>query len=365
MNQSKKSTFVNTLAWLFIILAGFGTLISILQNVMIYVTLPADEMNKALKDAQVQEQIPAFSQFMFSHIQILFLSFLVVFATTFVSAIGLLKRKNWARIIFITIMGISIFLLIGELILQNTMLSSMPDIPNEEMDSQFSTIMNVMKIFSFILVMGISYLLGWIICKLTSFDIKAEFIDAFPAESSIETDTIRQQYPKKNKMILAIAVVLTIVIGVFYFSTGNVKTRLTVANLEVLAASGDAVKLSKLLKEQPQLVNAKGEKDSWSPLQGAACNGKTECVRLLIEAGANVNARSCNQSTALHCSAEDGYTEIVALLLKAKAEPNLKDSKGKTPLDFAIWNNHKEVIDLLKKYNAKTGKELEKIKGGT
>jgi hypothetical protein len=360
MNQLKKASFVNTLAWLFIILAGLTTLISILQNVMIYTMLPLEEMNKALKNTQGQVQIPAVFHFMFSNIQIIFLAFLAVSASTFISAIGLLKRKNWARIIFIFIMGTGIFFNVGGLMLQNSIFSSMPDIPATAMDSQFATIMTVMKAVSFVFSMGISYLFGWIIYTLTSPDIKAEFTGHLPAGSGMATDAAGQPDTRKKKIILAIVVVLTIITGIVYFSTGNIKTTSTGGDIQAIAISGDAAKLSQLLKEQPQLAKAEWGEANWPPLHFAACNGKTECVRLLIEAGANVNAQTCGQGTALHCSAEEGYTEIVALLLKANADPNIKDSKGKTPLDFAVWNNHMEVIDLLKNNNAKTGKELEK-----
>lgn len=47
LDQQKKSTFVNVLAWIFIALAGFSTLISILQNIMISAMFSIDEMNKA------------------------------------------------------------------------------------------------------------------------------------------------------------------------------------------------------------------------------------------------------------------------------------------------------------------------------
>lgn len=359
MNQQKKSTFVNALAWIFIALAGFATLISVLQNVMILLVFPVEKMNETFKDTQ--EQIPFFARFMFSNIRLFFFGFLVISATTLVSAIGLLKRKNWGRIFFLSIMGLGICWNIFGLVMQNMMFTSMSGLPHGEIDSQFSTMMIVMKIVTFIFAVGISYLFGWIIYKLCSEKIKTEFIKtpAVALESSM--GEIEQPKQKKGKILLVGSIALTIAVGIFYFGTGNIKDGSKISDVQQLSISGNATKLAEMLREQPHLANTIRQKDSWTPLHGAACNGNTECVKLLIQAGADVNVQSCNQSTALHCSAEDGNAEIVSLLLNANANPNLKDFKGKTPLDWAIWNNHQEIINLLKKLEAKTGKQLDEI----
>jgi hypothetical protein len=361
LDQQKKSAFVNALAWIFIALAGFATLISILQNVMIFLVFPVDEMNETFKDTQVQEQIPFFARFMFSNIRLFFLGFLAISATALVSAIGLLKRKNWGRIIFLAIMGLGICWNLFGLVIQNMMFTSMPGFPHGEIDSQFSTMMLAMKIVTFIFAVGISYLFGWIIYKLCSVKIKTEFINnpAVALESSMgETEQPKQ---KTGKLSLLGSIALTIAVGVFYFGTGNIKSGPKISDVQQLSISGNATKLAELLSEQPHLANTIRQKDSWTPLHGAACNGHTECVRLLILAGADVNVQSCNQNTALHCSAEDGNAEIVSLLLSANANPNLKDRKGKTPLDWALWNNHQKIINLLKKHDGKTGKQLDEI----
>src|SRR6478672_6650334 len=96
-----QSSFVTVLAWIFIVLAGFATLISILQNVMISLMFPIEEMQAAMVQAKHKQDMPVFAEFMFSHFQLFFLSFLVVSSVTLVSAIALLKRKNWARVLFI------------------------------------------------------------------------------------------------------------------------------------------------------------------------------------------------------------------------------------------------------------------------
>ncbi len=261
MAQQEKSTFVSALAWIFIALAGFATMISILQNIMISVMFPIGDMNKALESSQGQEQIPFFFRFMFSNIRFLFLSFLAVSGTTFVSAIGLLKRKNWGRIIFMVIMGLGICWNVLSLVLQSFMFSSFPDFPHGEMNSQFNTMMNVMKIFTFVFAVGMSYLFGWIIYKLSSFKIKNEFIA--PLNADLDNVIIDNQFSnnKRRNFLLVCSMVFTIAIGVFHFGYGGMKYGINVPDIQEVAVSGDEIKLSQMLKESPHLANTVRRKD--------------------------------------------------------------------------------------------------------
>jgi hypothetical protein len=239
------------------------------------------------------------------------------------------------------------------------MFTSMPEVQANEIVSEFGTMMTVMKIVAFVMVVGTSYLFGWIVYRLSSDTIKAEFLLSPATTPSFEETPVPPDRSNKTKIVLIASVVLTIAIGVFYFSTGNVEVGANHIDIQELAISGDDQRLASLLREQPHLANVTREKTGWTPLHGAACNGKTQCVRLLIVAGANVNAQTvCNQFTPMHCAAEDGHTEIVEMLLMANADPNLLDFKGKTPLDRAVWENHKEVAGLLKEYGGKTSEEI-------
>ncbi|MDP6527170.1 MAG: ankyrin repeat domain-containing protein [Kiritimatiellia bacterium] len=46
------------------------------------------------------------------------------------------------------------------------------------------------------------------------------------------------------------------------------------------------------------------------------------------------------------------------LLIDKGANVNAKDDKGRTPLDLAMINNKTETADLLRKHGGKTGEEL-------
>ena len=172
---TQRSTFVNVLAWIFIVLGGFATFISIVQNVMFRIMFHKEEMTQAMQQAENAKQMPAFACFMFNHIDLFFLLFLVVSATSLVSAIALLKRKNWARIVFIILMSLGIAWNLGGLVLQFTVFNSMTEMASKVAPPEFEKMMLIMKIAGVIMVVVFSALFGWIIKKLTSAPIKAEF----------------------------------------------------------------------------------------------------------------------------------------------------------------------------------------------
>lgn len=173
-----RSAFVTVLAWIFIILAGFSTLIGILQNIMIQVMFSAPDMQAAMETSRQTGDVPATAQFMFDNMRWFFLFALIVFATTFVSSIGLLKRKNWARIFFIAIMTLGIIWNIGGFVFQLLMFSTIPDMPpnaSPDMHTQFNTISIIFTVVGGIMALAFSVLFGWIIKRLISPGIKQEF----------------------------------------------------------------------------------------------------------------------------------------------------------------------------------------------
>jgi uncharacterized protein len=74
----------------------------------------------------------------------------------------------------------------------------------------------------------------------------------------------------------------------------------------------------------------------WSP-KGVQC--RLETVRILMEKGAEVNARGEYGGTALMTAALWGRSEVVAFLLDNGAEINARDKEGKTALMEAVESN--------------------------
>lgn len=91
----------------------------------------------------------------------------------------------------------------------------------------------------------------------------------------------------------------------------------------------------------------------WTPLMIASGRGYLEIVKLLLEKGANVNARGRGGCAALIEASGKGHLEIVKLLLNKGADINARTYSGWTALDVAVRKGHTEIVELLKAQGAK------------
>eukprot|EP00438_Fugacium_kawagutii_P005367 Skav215042 [mRNA] locus=scaffold2053:10359:10730:+ [translate_table: standard] len=108
-------------------------------------------------------------------------------------------------------------------------------------------------------------------------------------------------------------------------------------DLHVAAYQGDIDVLQKALRARVD-VNATDEnlRTGRTALMKAAQNGRTNSIRLLLEARADVHAAANDGETALITAIRHGKNEDCArLLVEAGSDVNAANDTGKTALDYA------------------------------
>ena len=81
----------------------------------------------------------------------------------------------------------------------------------------------------------------------------------------------------------------------------------------------------------------------------AAFGGHDECVKMLIEAGVELNKQCRESRTALMMTAQMAKTSTFKLLLDAGADPHIKGNADRTAALWASMHGEgaKEILDIL------------------
>ncbi|MCP1117509.1 ankyrin repeat domain-containing protein [Robbsia andropogonis] len=118
------------------------------------------------------------------------------------------------------------------------------------------------------------------------------------------------------------------------------------------SAGENAMMLAAIVKDASivRMLIAKGakvDKPGWTPLHYAASTGDDTIVTMLLDAHANVDARSPNDTTPLMMAARGGYASTIQLLIKRGANPLVKNQLGMTALDFGKRYSEPDSVKLL------------------
>ncbi|MEP6638038.1 MAG: ankyrin repeat domain-containing protein [Chloroflexota bacterium] len=88
------------------------------------------------------------------------------------------------------------------------------------------------------------------------------------------------------------------------------------------------------------------------PLHSAAAGRHHEVCRVLLAAGADVDATQRHGFTPLHAAAQHGDAELVELFLSAGADPSAARDNGETPAETAEAAGHVDVARRIREVAA-------------
>lgn len=173
--MEQRSTFVTVVGWIFIVFSG----LFLLESLM-FMFLPFDKLVPKMPPPQgAPAPDPALMSTMMHGA---FFVLGALSAWVLLSSIGLVLRKNWARISFMVIMVINLIFTGLYLIFGLFAVAFMPsgDLPGQP--PEIAGFMRSMMVFMVIFCAVFGGLYGWILYVLTREKIKREFLPAAPGQ---------------------------------------------------------------------------------------------------------------------------------------------------------------------------------------
>lgn len=124
--------------------------------------------------------------------------------------------------------------------------------------------------------------------------------------------------------------------------------------VKILQQNGFAGLVKYWMKHEPEYF----KKFSTTPLLEMVYGGGVEGVQYILDQGVDVNLTDDLGESPIHLAARKGYVNIMRLLIQAGANLDARDAENETPLDYAIHNKQKEIVIYLIRNKAKFSQGL-------
>ena len=102
----------------------------------------------------------------------------------------------------------------------------------------------------------------------------------------------------------------------------------------------------RLLLEAGANVNHRS-RPNFSPLQWAVVENREDILRILMKYNPKVNLVDEDGDTALHCVNSKTSVMIVNILDVGGADPNIRNKENETPICKAVWFNNSNIVKYL------------------
>lgn len=121
------------------------------------------------------------------------------------------------------------------------------------------------------------------------------------------------------------------------------------------AASNCDMEMLKLLTFYKVNINEKSGENYTALIEASKRRRCNETVLFLLKHGAEVNAKTSDEWTALMLASTRGNIEIVEMLIKYKANMNMKNKEGNNALMLADKAGKRKIVEILKNAGVEKG----------
>lgn len=172
-NVGYRSLFVTMTAWVFIVLAALATMSAVVQNAAVASVLPG--IRAATPD------LPLLTGFLLGYLPWVMGAAVVISLATLVSAVGLLLRLDWARRVFIGMLGFAIVANLLGLWIQHELVQSVVSSTLSstrlapEALGVFGGFVTATRVMAVVMTFAACWVLAWVIRRLMSPSVRQEF----------------------------------------------------------------------------------------------------------------------------------------------------------------------------------------------